>query len=254
MVDDVVVLTEQQALDALRQLGMTETASIAALGRKWGWKRERTSKALTRWKAAGHIEREASANGKIIVRVPAVAHADAPDDGPAGNPGGLGPDDHVPGDVPAAYPGGTAPDHIPLTGEEPVGLTDVPGDVPAGNSGVPAITARLTWWILSPPALRPTVPAICRWAFGGVSVALSLSLYIASMTLDVMFWSGLAATGTGKEILGATGVIIGMTNYAVPSAISFAPSGRSEQKRAAPTSNIGDQPMSGTDSRMRGRR
>ncbi len=31
MVDDVVVLTEQQALDALRQAGMTETASIAAL-------------------------------------------------------------------------------------------------------------------------------------------------------------------------------------------------------------------------------
>jgi hypothetical protein len=58
-----------------------------------------------------------------------------------------------------------------------------------------------------------------------MSVALSFSLYIASMTLDVMFWSGLAATGTGKEILGATGVIIGLTNYAVPSAISFAPSG-----------------------------
>jgi hypothetical protein len=109
--------------------------------------------------------------------------------------------------------------------EELVGITGLPEDVPAGNPAVPAITARVKWWILWRPAWRPTVPAICRWAFGGVSVALSFSLYIASMTLDVMFWSGLAATGTGKEILGAIGVIIGLTNYAVPSAISFAPSG-----------------------------
>ncbi len=90
---------------------------------------------------------------------------------------------------------------------------------------VPAVPSPFKWRVVWRTAWGPSVPLLYRWTFGGVSVALSFSLYITSMILDVTFWSGLAATGTGKEILAATGVIIGMTNYAVPSAISFAPSG-----------------------------
>src|SRR5260370_38468382 len=67
MVDDVVELTEQQALDALRQAGVIEAASIAALGRMWGWKRERASKALPRWERTGRIEREPGTGRKIVI-------------------------------------------------------------------------------------------------------------------------------------------------------------------------------------------
>jgi hypothetical protein len=214
-------LTELEALNALRQAGVIEAASIAALGRMWGWKRERTSKALVRWQSAGHVERKDRPGGTIIIRVPRAI----PANDPAGN-------DRVPGfsdRFPAGNVGNPSPDDALPIVEGAADITSVthgvPEDVPVGNSAVPAVSAGVKWSILRPPAWRPTVPAFCRWAFGGVSVALSFSLYIASMTLDVMFWSGLAATGTGKEILGATGVIIGLTNYAVPSAISFAPSG-----------------------------
>ena len=51
-------LTEQEALNALRQAGVIEAASITALGEGWNWERSRTSKAVIRWERAGHIERE----------------------------------------------------------------------------------------------------------------------------------------------------------------------------------------------------
>src|SRR5258708_37769613 len=69
MVDDVVEVTEQQALDALRQAGVIEAASIAALARMWGWKRERASKALPRWERTGRIEREPGTGRKIVIRM-----------------------------------------------------------------------------------------------------------------------------------------------------------------------------------------
>jgi len=50
-------LTEQEALNALRQAGVIEAASITALGEGWNWERSRTSKAVIRWERAGHIER-----------------------------------------------------------------------------------------------------------------------------------------------------------------------------------------------------
>jgi len=58
---------------------MTETASIVALGRKWGWKREHTSKALIRRKVSGKSKRQDKPEGTIVVRVsgaiPARDHA-----------------------------------------------------------------------------------------------------------------------------------------------------------------------------------
>src|SRR5258708_1049509 len=69
MVDDVVELTEQEALNALRQAGVIEAASIAALARMWGWKRERASKALPRWERTGRIEREPGTGRKIVIRM-----------------------------------------------------------------------------------------------------------------------------------------------------------------------------------------
>src|SRR5258705_12719303 len=62
-------LTEQEALAALRQAGVIEAASIAALGRMWGWKRERASKALPRWERTGRIEREPGTGRKIVIRM-----------------------------------------------------------------------------------------------------------------------------------------------------------------------------------------
>ena len=62
-------LTEQEALNALRQAGVIEAASIAALGRMWGWKRERASKALPRWERTGRIEREPGTGRKIVIRI-----------------------------------------------------------------------------------------------------------------------------------------------------------------------------------------
>jgi hypothetical protein len=62
-------LTEQEALNALRQAGVIEAASIAALGRMWGWKRERASKALPRWERTGRIEREPGTGRKIVIRM-----------------------------------------------------------------------------------------------------------------------------------------------------------------------------------------
>jgi len=48
------VLTEGEALERLREVSRIEIKSIAALGALWGWERSRTSKAVTRWEAAGH--------------------------------------------------------------------------------------------------------------------------------------------------------------------------------------------------------
>jgi DNA-binding MarR family transcriptional regulator len=62
-------LTEQEALNALRQAGVIEAASITALGEGWNWERSRTSKAVIRWERAGHIEREPGTGRKIVIRM-----------------------------------------------------------------------------------------------------------------------------------------------------------------------------------------
>src|SRR6267143_4453985 len=145
-------LSADEALDRLREVGRIEAASIAALGRMWGWKRERTSKALIRWEGAGHIQRDEGPDGTVIIRVPGAVPADdpavpagtAPDDGP------LPASDDVPApgpdDVPAGSPDLPASDAVPPLMEEPAGITGIPApddDVPAGNPGNPAVTAPM---------------------------------------------------------------------------------------------------------------
>jgi hypothetical protein len=66
-------LTEQETLAALREAGVMEAASIAALGRMWRWKRERASKALLSWERTGRIERDPGRGRKIVIRMREVA-------------------------------------------------------------------------------------------------------------------------------------------------------------------------------------
>ena len=82
MENDVIEkpLSADEALDRLREVGRIEAASIAALGRMWSWKRERTSKALIRWEGAGHIQREEGPDGTVIIWVPGAVPADDPAD------------------------------------------------------------------------------------------------------------------------------------------------------------------------------
>jgi hypothetical protein len=62
-------LTEQEALNALRQAGVIEAASITALGEGWNWERSRTSKAINRWERTGRIQREPGPGRKIVIRM-----------------------------------------------------------------------------------------------------------------------------------------------------------------------------------------
>jgi hypothetical protein len=62
-------LTEQEALNALRQAGRIEAASITALGEGWNWERSRTSKAVVRWARTGRIEREPGTGRKVVIRM-----------------------------------------------------------------------------------------------------------------------------------------------------------------------------------------
>jgi hypothetical protein len=179
-------LSADEALDRLREAGRIEAASIAALGRMWGWKRERTSKALIRWEGAGHIQREEGPDGTVIIRVPGAVPADDPADdhavpagNPAGNDGPLPASDDVPapgpGDVHAGNPDIPAFDAVPPLMEGPAVITGIPApddDVPAGiPAGNPAVTAPmvekpvgvlaalepLQWRIMERPAWRPIV-------------------------------------------------------------------------------------------------
>jgi hypothetical protein len=107
--DDEVItepLTPAQALTRLREAGVTKAASIAELGRSWGWKRERTSNALVRWQGAGHIVREERPDG-IMIRVPGLVPADV-GDVPAGTPAipaGCTARDDIPASEPGGQPG-----------------------------------------------------------------------------------------------------------------------------------------------------
>src|SRR5712671_6046161 len=67
-------LSNQAALNWLRERGTVEAESYAALGDEWGWERSRASKAVKAWAAAGQIGLEEAGNGgrsgkKIRVRM-----------------------------------------------------------------------------------------------------------------------------------------------------------------------------------------
>jgi hypothetical protein len=105
-------LDEAGALNWLRQAGRAEVESIAALGRQWGWKRERTSKAIARWECAGHIVREPGAGGNVVIRIPGALPATVPAIVPAVVPAAERPAwrvvKHHHADHPAELPGVTA--------------------------------------------------------------------------------------------------------------------------------------------------
>jgi len=211
MDDRVKPLTADQALERLRQVGRVEGESIAELGRRWGWKRERTSKAVIRWERAGHVEREAGPGGTIVIRVPGAVAPGDPADDPA-------PD----GDVPAGNPAGTAADPAPDDARAPT--VEEPAMVPAAVPAVPGpVKWHIVWRLVWRPGGLPAVPALYRWTFGGMSVALSFALYFISTFLNMTFWANLNPDVTAKEILAAGGLVIELINYAVPSAISFVP-------------------------------
>jgi len=229
-------LSADEALDRLREVGRIEAASIAALGRMWGWKRERTSKALIRWEGAGHIQRDEGPDGTVIIRVPSAVPADdpavpagtAPDDGP------LPASDDVPApgpdDVPAGSPDLPASDAVPPLMEEPAGITgipapddDVPAGIPAGNApmvekpvGVPAPLEPPQWRSVERPVRHLTVPVLCQWVFGGMSVALSFVLYAISTFLNMTFWASLNPDMTAKMILATAGFTVEFSNYVIP--------------------------------------
>jgi hypothetical protein len=205
-------------LARLREAGVVEVASIAALGRMWGWKRERTSKALVRWEGAGCIEREDRPKGTIVIRVPGLI----PADDPACNGGGPGPGDDFPAGKPTGNPQVSASDDVPPVAGEP-DFVPAP-DIPAGNLRVPAVPAPVKWWITWRPVGLPAVPALYRWIFGGMSVALSFALYFISTFLNMTFWANLNPDMTAKGILASGGLVIELINYTVPSAVAFVPS------------------------------
>jgi hypothetical protein len=89
-------LTADRVLARLCEAGVTEAASIAELGRSWGWKRERASKAMVRWQEAGHIERENKPDGTIVIRWRVAVHGDARRED-TGNLAGPSPDDAAAG-------------------------------------------------------------------------------------------------------------------------------------------------------------
>ena len=187
MENDVIEkpLSADEALDRLREAGRIEAASIAALGRMWSWKRERTSKALIRWEGAGHIQREEGPDGTVIIRVPGAVPADDPADDhavPAGNPAGTAPDDGPlpasddvpapgPDDVPAGNPDLPVFDAVDPVVEGPAVITGIPGSdddvsagIPAGNApmvekpvGVPAVSPPVEWRIVERPVWHPIV-------------------------------------------------------------------------------------------------
>jgi hypothetical protein len=174
--DDEVItepLTPAQALTRLREAGVTKAASIAELGRSWGWKRERTSKALVRWQGAGHIVREQRPDG-IMIRVPGLVPADVGD---------------VPAGTPAIPAGCTARDDIPAS--EPGGLPAAPI---LEAAVVPALHVERPVWRNVPQPEQPVERhrSIARWtmfsALGMASVSAGFSIYGFTVIFGGYFW------------------------------------------------------------------
>jgi hypothetical protein len=93
-------------------------------------------------------------------------------------------------------------------------------------NGVPAVSPPLEWRTVERPVWRPTVPALCRWTFGGMSVLLSFVLYAISTVLNMSFWAGLNPDVTAKQILAAAGFTVELSNYVIPTVLAFAPSSK----------------------------
>jgi hypothetical protein len=208
-------LSEAEALgrlfDQIRRDGRVEVESITALGKIWNWTQSRTSKAVTRWKRAGHIVREQGAGGKLVIGFPGHERHEQESEGHERHEQGKEhvidpPQEHG---IHAAVPG--VPAHVP----GPLLVVPGPAIIPAG---VPAPMVKqslelhdlLVW---------------CRRVLGVVLIGLSIVLYIVGLNLNATFWPSLDPTGESKGILRAGGAVIESVNYVVPSAIALAPQG-----------------------------
>jgi hypothetical protein len=100
-------LTDEGALDALRQAGGLTTLSAAELGRRWGWPEHRVRRRLKAWQKSGLLRRR----GRLLAVVGnGVGNTVAPKPDPTPNPG-VGKSIHY-----IDVPGETAVDPTPLAG------------------------------------------------------------------------------------------------------------------------------------------
>jgi hypothetical protein len=76
------------------------------------------------------------------------------------------------------------------------------------------------------PVWHLTVPVLCQWVFGGMSVALSFALYAISTFLNMTFWASLNPDMTAKMILATAGFTVEFSNYVIPTVLAFAPSSK----------------------------
>jgi hypothetical protein len=209
-------LTEQEALGQIRHAGRIEVASITALGRIWNWEQSRASKAVIRWRKAGHIVREAGAGGHVIIRVPGQERQESGQE--QGQEGAQ--------ERQEAQEQGQEHD---IVSPQEFGVPGVPADVPAPLPVVhaPAIVpAGVPAPVVKQPLELHDVLVWCSRGLGVVLIGLSAAIYIMGLILNASFWPGLDPTGDSKTVLRAGGVIIESVNYVVPSAIAVAPQGR----------------------------
>jgi hypothetical protein len=156
-------LSAAEALDRIGDMGVVEAASVADLGRSWDWKRERTSKALMRWQAAGEIEREDRPDGSIVIRVPGA----------------------VPAGIPAGNPAGTV-----LAG---VQFQSVPA-VAAAAPSVPAPMQQPEWRTVVPPVERPAKRDVTTLVIALALACVSAGFSIIGLTSVFVgaFWAVIA--------------------------------------------------------------
>jgi hypothetical protein len=180
-------LDEAAALDYLRREGRIEAASITALGKAWGWKRERTSKALIRWEGAGRIEREEGTGGNVIIRIPEAVPAPVP----AGNPG-----------VPA------------LIVEKPAGVPAPLMERPAWHTiehpGVKSETTSPGWW-----------NAAGRIIVGVLLVAVGVTIAVTSMEANSWYGHSLTTDVAAGDIFARLSVLAEIAACILPTANRF---------------------------------
>jgi hypothetical protein len=102
----------------------------------------------------------------------------------------------------------------------------VAGAVASSRDGALAISTPVEWRTVERPVWHLTVPVLCQWVFGGMSVALSFALYAISTFLNMTFWASLNPDMTAKMILATAGFTVEFSNYVIPTVLAFAPSSK----------------------------
>jgi hypothetical protein len=102
----------------------------------------------------------------------------------------------------------------------------VAGAVASSWDDALAISTPVEWRTVERPVWHLTVPVLCQWVFGGMSVALSFALYAISTFLNMTFWASLNPDMTAKMILATAGFTVEFSNYVIPTVLAFAPSSK----------------------------